>query len=94
MDLVRRADSLQYEAGHNNIISAATSDSRRLGRKVHTRYYYIGSLTTPPCTEGVTWNVLNTPLQMSRGQIEAFRTLYPGSNRPVQPLNGRKVMNR
>jgi carbonic anhydrase len=54
-------------------------------------YFYMGSLTTPPCTEGVRWNVLTTPVQLSRAQLEAFQALYPMNARPVQPLNGRSV---
>ncbi len=59
----------------------------------HTFYHYSGSLTTPPCSEGVIWNVLNTPINISKSQIEAFRSLYSKNNRPVQPLNGRSVVN-
>jgi carbonic anhydrase len=60
---------------------------------VRTFYFYVGSLTTPPCSEGVRWHVLNTPLQMSRDQIVTFRKLFPSNSRPIQPLNSRKVMN-
>jgi carbonic anhydrase len=54
-------------------------------------YMYMGSLTAPPCTEGVTWYVLKTPLDISAKQIEAFARLYPHDVRPLQPLNGRIV---
>jgi carbonic anhydrase len=54
-------------------------------------YLYMGSLTAPPCTEGVTWFVLKTPVDISPEQIEAFAKLYPRDARPVQPLNGRVV---
>ena len=47
-------------------------------------YHYLGSLTTPPCTEGVEWFVLDTPIAMSKDQIQRFRSLYHGNNRPVQ----------
>jgi carbonic anhydrase len=59
----------------------------------HDRAYYSyrGSQTAPPCTEGVTWYVLKTPIQIARQQIEAFAALYPHDVRPLQPLNGRKV---
>jgi len=57
-----------------------------------TAYYtYMGSLTAPPCTEGVRWYVLKTPVEVSAGQIEAFARLYPHDVRPLQPLNGRPV---
>jgi carbonic anhydrase len=54
-------------------------------------YKFIGSLTTPPCSEGVRWQVLKAPIEASKEQIAAFRKLYPMNARPVQPLNGRKV---
>ncbi|MCB0366430.1 MAG: carbonic anhydrase family protein [Bdellovibrionaceae bacterium] len=58
-----------------------------------TYYNYAGSLTTPPCTQGVDWNVLNTPLEISKDQLAAFRALYSNNFRPVQSLNGRKAIN-
>jgi carbonic anhydrase len=54
-------------------------------------YKYDGSLTAPPCTEGVTWYVLKTPVDISAAQIEAFAKLYPHDVRPPQPLNGRQI---
>jgi carbonic anhydrase len=57
-----------------------------------TAYYtYMGSLTAPPCTEGVTWFVLKTPVDISAEEISAFARLYPRDVRPPQPLNGRVV---
>jgi carbonic anhydrase len=57
------------------------------------RYYrYRGSLTTPPCTEGVAWLVLQERAHMSREQIEEFRALYDQTSRPVQPLYDRIVL--
>lgn len=57
-----------------------------------TSYYrYAGSQTAPPCTEGVTWFVLRTPVEVSAAQIQAFARLYPHDVRPLQPLNGRVV---
>jgi carbonic anhydrase len=56
-----------------------------------TAYRYDGSLTTPPCSEGVKWLVLTTPIELSPSQIIAFRRLIVGNNRPVQPLYGRSL---
>lgn len=50
---------------------------------------YAGSLTTPPCTEGVSWVVMTEPVNLSAAQIEAFAAIFPNNYRPVQPLNGR-----
>lgn len=54
-------------------------------------YAYEGSLTTPPCSEGVNWMVLKTPVRLGADQIKAFRRLFNANARPVQPLNGRVV---
>ncbi len=54
-------------------------------------FAFKGSLTTPPCSEGVAWQVLKQPVELSKAQIDAFRKLYKMNARPVQPLNGRKV---
>lgn len=59
---------------------------------IDQRYYqFMGSLTTPPCTEGVLWTVLRQPLQISNSQLKLFTQLYPNNARPVQALNGRPV---
>jgi len=60
--------------------------------KARTTYRYEGSLTTPPCSEGVKWFVMTTPIALSKAQIGAFTALFHGNNRPVQPLNGRPVL--
>jgi carbonic anhydrase len=55
------------------------------------RWSYSGSLTTPPCTEGVRWEVLTDPIEMSAAQIESYTTAYESNNRPLQPLNDRRL---
>lgn len=64
--------------------------------KVVKNYFrYSGSLTTPPCTEGVTWIVMQTRSNVNKLQIEAFQyALKHPNNRPVQPLNGRVVVKK
>ncbi len=54
-------------------------------------YHYSGSLTTPPCSEVVSWYVLKTPLTASKDQLEAFSKILHNNFRPVMPLNGRDV---
>jgi carbonic anhydrase len=54
-------------------------------------YIYMGSLTTPPCTEGVVRVVMKTPVSLSPDQYAIFSRLYPMSARPVQPTAGRMV---
>lgn len=57
----------------------------------HGYFRYVGSLTTPPCSEGVRWMVMKQPIEVSKGQIAAFRKLYKENARPVQPLNDRDI---
>jgi carbonic anhydrase len=52
---------------------------------------YMGSLTTPPCTEGVLWMVMKQPLQVSPEQVAIFSRLYRNNARPVQPSFGRLI---
>lgn len=54
-------------------------------------YHYRGSLTTPPCSEGVEWLIMQRPIAMSKEQIQRFMQLYHGNNRPVQELHEREV---
>ena len=57
------------------------------------RYFtYMGSLTTPPCSEGVQWVVMRQPMTMSPEQIELFARMYPMNARPVQQASGRRIL--
>jgi carbonic anhydrase len=56
------------------------------------RYYtYMGSLTTPPCSEGVLWMVLKQPVPISAEQLAIFARLYPMNARPIQQADGRLI---
>lgn len=55
-------------------------------------FRYQGSLTTPPCTEGVQWIVLENPVQWSKEQISTFAAIFPHDNRPVQTLGTREIV--
>lgn len=55
-------------------------------------YTYQGSLTTPPCSENVTWFVLKHPMTVSAEEIQLFSRLYQHDARPTQPLYGRVVL--
>lgn len=55
-------------------------------------YRYEGSLTTPPCSEGVKWSVMTEPVKVSAKQIAKLTKRYSANNREVQPLNERKIL--
>ncbi len=57
-----------------------------------TTWRYRGSLTTPPCSEGVSWFVMTEPVAVSREQVEAFRRIVGRNARPPQPRNGRELV--
>jgi carbonic anhydrase len=82
--------------------STATPNGMHMGHSVkvdisavlpkdHKAFVYMGSLTTPPCTEGVHWIVLAQPIEMSNAQINSFRTIFNDNHRPLQKINGREV---
>ncbi len=78
--------------GQNEVTGVEISPGGLLPAEQVSGYYeYMGSVTAPPCTEGVTWFVLKQPVEMSSQQIDAFAKLYPNDARPIQPLNGRVV---
>ncbi len=54
-------------------------------------FHYSGSLTTPPCTEGVDWYVMKEAITLSKAQINKFRHLYHKNNRPVQQSEARTI---
>ena len=54
-------------------------------------YTYMGSMTSPPCSEGVLWLVMKQPVQASPAQMALFSRLYPLNARPIQPANGRII---
>ena len=76
-------DRVRMPAGMLNMNELLPKDQRY--------YQFMGSLTTPPCTEGVLWMVLKQPVAISREQLRLFSQLFPNNARPVQPLNGRAI---
>ena len=69
----------------------APFDPQQLLPESRSFYSYSGSLTTPPCSEGVRWIVFRQPVELSADQIARFTDVYSGNARPVQALNGRRV---
>ena len=79
-------------AGPEKIAANLQIDATDLLPSGQSYFTFLGSLTTPPCTEGVRWLVLETPLTISNKQLATFAKIYPYDERPTQSLNGRTVL--
>ena len=73
-------------------VAAATNLDLNQMLPENRRYFtYMGSLTTPPCTEDVLWVVMKQPVQASVDQLSLFSRLYPMNARPIQTASGRMI---
>ena len=77
--------------GKTNAVSNVTINAANLLPKANAYFSYAGSLTTPPCSESVKWNVLVEPMTVSEEQINEFEKIYQVDARPVKPTNGRII---
>ena len=76
----------------NEAMTALTALDLNLLLPVKREYYtYMGSLTTPPCSEGVLWMVMKEPVEISHEQLAIFSRLYPMNARPIQKTSGRLI---
>ncbi|MFG0247345.1 MAG: carbonic anhydrase family protein [Phycisphaeraceae bacterium JB051] len=82
-------DRMPKHAGDHVTSDKALVNPMTLLPYMKSYFNYSGSFTTPPCTEGVNWMLMNAPITISNDQLKAFTALYDHNNRPVQPLNGR-----
>jgi carbonic anhydrase len=82
---------LPSEVGQEHAPQGASVDLRQFLPANRGYYRFSGSLTTPPCSEDVTWFVLKQAMEISKPEETAFATKYAHNARPVQPLNGRAV---
>ncbi len=81
------------KADSKSTLTLSASDVNALLPTDKAYYRFSGSLTTPPCSEGVRWLVLKKPVTISKEQVEKFlHTMHHENNRPVQGLNARKVL--
>ncbi len=70
----------------------AALDPAGLLPQARSVYRYEGSLTTPPCSEVVDWNVLAAPVEVAQADIDAFRAIFPMNARPIQAVNRRFLL--
>lgn len=84
-------DAMPGQAGEPVTVGSSISPAAMLpGERGYFRYQ--GSLTTPPCSEGVLWTVFQAPIEAGAGQIGRFAALFPVNARPVRPLNRRFLL--
>ena len=82
---------LPLESGREVSLPEVMVDLNGLLPETRSYFAYMGSLTTPPCTEGVLWLVMKTPVTVAAEQVGIFGKLYSMNARPVQPANGRLI---
>ncbi len=83
---------LPAHAGDKTALSAEADVNKTLPEN-RDYYRFNGSLTTPPCSEGVRWFVMKNTVTASKAQIDAFKkVMHHPNNRPVQPVNARPVL--
>lgn len=80
------------EAGKTKRLIDVKTDLNALLPADRTYFRFMGSLTTPPCSEGVNWYEMRNPIEASMVQIQKFQELFPMNARPLQPLNNRLVV--
>lgn len=83
--------NLPKEKEKQVVVPGATVDASELLPKERGYYTFQGSLTTPPCSEEVTWLVLKAPVKIADAEIAEFGKIYPMNARPTQPTNGRPI---
>jgi carbonic anhydrase len=83
--------SIPQQEGEQSAPDGVMVDPNGLLPSKHAYFTFSDSLTTPPCSEDVTWFVFKTPASVSKSEVAAFAAKYPNNARPVQPLNNRTV---
>jgi len=82
---------MPLDSGDRVSMPTGLIDMNALLPKDQRYFQFMGSLTTPPCTEGVLWMVMKQPTPISKEQIKLFAQIFPNNARPVQAVNGRSV---
>lgn len=84
--------NMPLEASDPALVEGVTMNAADFLPDDQSSFRYMGSLTTPPCSEQVRWHVLTEPINMSADQIAAFTDIFDNNFRPVQPLNERSLV--
>ena len=92
-ELAQLWEHMPMHGGDRSALSGVAEELTALLPEARHYYRFDGSLTTPPCSEGVKWMVLETPLTISKAQVEKFaKAVHGTNNRPVQPINARVIV--
>uniref|UniRef100_A0A1J3GVM6 Carbonic anhydrase n=1 Tax=Noccaea caerulescens TaxID=107243 RepID=A0A1J3GVM6_NOCCA len=85
----------RFKGNQTAQVEVGKINTRHIEGKTRKYFRYVGSLTTPPCSENVSWTILGKVRSMSKDQVELLRSpldiSYKNNSRPCQPLNGRRV---
>ena len=84
---------LKHDFEKGKTTSFAPVSTKSLIPSKHSYYRFNGSLTTPPCSEGVRWLGLKEVQPVSAAQVKAFVDIMAKNNRPIQPINARLILN-
>jgi carbonic anhydrase len=84
--------NIPADRGKAHDVSSVSVQAQDLLPSERGYFTFAGSLTTPPCSEGVTWYVLKSRATISPEQLAAFAKIYPANVRPIQPTNGREIL--
>lgn len=87
----RMIQHMPQNKGERIVVDSVSLDINLLLPPIRNVYHYVGSFTTPPCTENVQWLILGEPMKVSSAVIAAITQRLAPNNRPVQPSNGRKI---
>lgn len=94
-DVIAQLAKERCSADEENQVSAGKVRTKALKRHTRRFFKYVGSLTTPPCTENVTWYILGKVRRVSKEQVALIKSSlaleFQNNARPTQPFNGRKV---
>ncbi len=84
-------EHMPNKAGGKKMLASVSVNAAELLPADRSYYSFNGSLTTPPCSEGVKWMVLKTPVEASNAQIKQFAEVIGSNARPVQPVHAREL---
>lgn len=91
-ELAKLFQNIPANQGQKQKLTGTPVNVKKLLPSDQRYYQFVGSLTTPPCSEGVNWLVMQQPITASKEQIKEFQAVYPNNARPVQPTNNRPVV--